>query len=267
MAGRVYSRVQQLAGAALARLKGADAAASELSTDKRTVRRWLAKAPEGWELTRDLAHARLQEQLASGKLNAVTLATVAGIGDRNLRYGELIRRREARRAEEQPEPEQPNPVREALAALDNDHRRLVVMWMDTIEIEEELALQRGEEPRRPPDDSEDSEAQMLAWVAGIAALTVEEVAARDAELNARQREIRDLIDAELQARNAPPDPPPPEPPQDGCGLTPSHRSRRLLSRLRASQRRPGPTALRVVSDQERSDPFSDYNPPSWRRDR
>jgi hypothetical protein len=88
----------KLAGVTLAKLKGADAAAAELKVDKRTIRRWLAAAPEdGWTLARDLAQARLQEQLATGKVAPSQLATIAGIADRNVRYGELLRRREANR--------------------------------------------------------------------------------------------------------------------------------------------------------------------------
>jgi hypothetical protein len=101
MPNRTYSMVTKLAGAALAKVKGADAAAAELRVDKRTVARWLNAAPEdGWTLARDLAQARLQEQLATGKLSASMLATVAGIADRNVRYGELLRQREARKAAE-----------------------------------------------------------------------------------------------------------------------------------------------------------------------
>jgi len=73
---------RKLAGAALAKLKGADAAAAELKVDKRTIRRWLKAAPEdGWELARDLAQARLQEALATRKVSPTQLATIAGIAE------------------------------------------------------------------------------------------------------------------------------------------------------------------------------------------
>ena len=60
MPNRTYSTVQRLAGAALGKLLGPDAAATQLKVDKRTVQRWLKAAPEdGWAPARDLAQARL----------------------------------------------------------------------------------------------------------------------------------------------------------------------------------------------------------------
>lgn len=99
MPNKTYSHSQKLAGAALGRVLGIEAAAAELKVDKRTIERWLKAAPQdGWTLARDLAQARLQEQLATGKVAPSQLATIAGIADRNVRYGELIKQREAKRS-------------------------------------------------------------------------------------------------------------------------------------------------------------------------
>jgi hypothetical protein len=115
MPNRHYSIGQRLAGAVLARLKGTEAAADELKMDRRTIRRWLAAAPEdGWTLARDLAQARLQEALATGRLAPSQLATIAGIAERNVRYGELLRQREQRKAAEA-EPAEPEPDEVTLA--------------------------------------------------------------------------------------------------------------------------------------------------------
>lgn len=136
MPGRTYSIAQKLAGAVLAKLKGADAAATELNTDRRTIRRWLAAAPDdGWTLARDLAQARLQEQLATGRVTPAQLATIAGISERNVRYGELLRQREARRAGEQElEQEQPDSIHDAIQALTDEQQSLMAATL-RLEIE------------------------------------------------------------------------------------------------------------------------------------
>jgi hypothetical protein len=88
-----YSPEQMREAVALARVVGAEVAAETLGMDARTVRGWLAKAgdpPElqgsasQWTQALELAQAKLASKIASGKLTAVQLATVAGIAERNL---------------------------------------------------------------------------------------------------------------------------------------------------------------------------------------
>jgi hypothetical protein len=138
---RSYSLSQKLAGAALARQLGAGAAASQLKVDKRTVQRWLKAAPEdGWTLARDLAQARLQEHLATGKVAPSQLATIAGIADRNVRYAQLIARREASReaAAAEAEPSAEERARAAFAALSGELRTWAkqhyVLWVELLHL-------------------------------------------------------------------------------------------------------------------------------------
>jgi len=90
---KAYSHEQVREAVALARVVGAEVAAETLGMDARTVRGWLAKAgdpPElqgsasQWSQALELAQAKLGSKIASGKLTAVQLATVAGIAERNL---------------------------------------------------------------------------------------------------------------------------------------------------------------------------------------
>jgi hypothetical protein len=218
---------QKLAGAVLARLKGADAAATELQTDRRTIRRWLAAAPDdGWTLARDLAQARLQEQLATGKVNAAQLATVAGIAERNVRYGELLRQREARRQGEQAmEQPQANPIRDAIDTLDDRRQRLMRDALDLEVQTRSLAEARGEsrpEPDPEPMTEEDGDSTLLEWIAWLAAMSDEAVEAEDKEVRAKlkalEAERMAIVDRDRQ-QSAPPLPAPvapvapPEPPK------------------------------------------------------
>jgi hypothetical protein len=88
-----YTSAQKREAVALARVAGAEAAAEALGIDPRTVRGWLARAgdpPElegnaaAWQRAFDLAHAKVEGFLASGKASAVQAATIMGIAQRNL---------------------------------------------------------------------------------------------------------------------------------------------------------------------------------------
>jgi hypothetical protein len=89
-----YSSAQKREAVALARITGAEAAAASLGIDPRTVRKWAAQAGDApglegnaaaWQRAFDLAHAKVEGILASGKASAVTAATIMGIAQRNLR--------------------------------------------------------------------------------------------------------------------------------------------------------------------------------------
>jgi hypothetical protein len=88
-----YTPEQMREAVALARVASAEVAAETLGMDVRTVRKWLSAAgdpPElqgsasQWSQALELAQAKLSAKLASGKVTAVQLATVAGIAERNL---------------------------------------------------------------------------------------------------------------------------------------------------------------------------------------
>jgi hypothetical protein len=96
-----YTGAQKREAVALARVAGIEAAADSLRIDPRTVRGWVAQAgdpPEldgnaaAWQRAFDLAHAKVEGILASGKASAVTAATIMGIAQRNIRDLERDRR-------------------------------------------------------------------------------------------------------------------------------------------------------------------------------
>lgn len=202
MAGRSYSVVQKLAGAALARLRGEEHAASELKVDRATVRRWLKAAPEdGWALARDLAQARLQEQLATGKVNASQLATVAGIAERNVRYGELLRQREQRKQGEATAGPELSPIAEAAAQLPEERVRYVTR-----------ALRFSEHHDANPEAAELSEQeferQFLAWLGTVGAWTDEEFVQAQAELQVEIEAAGPKPQSADGSPDAAPEPPP-----------------------------------------------------------
>src|SRR6188472_3971409 len=78
---------------ALARVMGAEAAGKQLGIDHRRIVVWAQETgqPLGlelpastWEILRDLAVTKTTSLIASGKANAVTVATIAGIAQRNV---------------------------------------------------------------------------------------------------------------------------------------------------------------------------------------
>ena len=112
----------------LARLAGIDTAVDTFGIDRRTVRGWVKGEPppdDQWTAVRDVLLARGAELAAKGETKGlVQTLTAAGISERNVRYGQLIARREARR-EQADAPAEANPVRAAIDALDDSRRRLM----------------------------------------------------------------------------------------------------------------------------------------------
>ena len=109
MTSKAYTRATRMAATFLAKMNGADAAATAFGIDPRTLRSWLqtVEIPDDqWTAIRDVLLARGAEMAALGKTAGLpAVLTGAGISDRNVRYGVLIARREARRTEDE------NPAR------------------------------------------------------------------------------------------------------------------------------------------------------------
>lgn len=197
MPARHHSRATRLAATFLARLASPEVAATTFRVDVRTVRGWQAGSVElpddEWTAIRDVLRARGAEMAAKGDVKGlVQTLTAAGISDRNVRYGELIARREARRAGEQGEQEQPDPVRAAVLALSADRQRFL---RDALHLEiatrnaaEDPTLNAGADPS-PSDD--EAEARLLAWIAEVAAMPDEQIAAGSEAVRARLRELQE----------------------------------------------------------------------------
>ena len=100
--GRVgYTKAQMAEAVALAKIIGAEAAATQLGIGNwRTVRRWMVKAgndmdehlatPDEWKKIGDLAKARGMAWLASGKASGPQLLIAAGIAERNTRAPAVV---------------------------------------------------------------------------------------------------------------------------------------------------------------------------------
>jgi len=100
--GRVgYTKAQMAEAVALAKIIGAEAAATQLGIGNwRTVRRWMVKAgndmdehlatPDEWRKIGDLAKARGMAWLASGKASGPQLLIAAGIAERNTRAPAVV---------------------------------------------------------------------------------------------------------------------------------------------------------------------------------
>ena len=135
-----YSHATRLAATFLAKLNGADAAATAFGIDPRTVRSWMGTVEvpdDSWTAIRDVLLARGAEMAALGKTAGLpAILTGAGISDRNVRYGQLIARREARREDTATETlpqrrrkawhlfEYPNSGTERVAVVEEDEHRL-----------------------------------------------------------------------------------------------------------------------------------------------
>src|SRR4051795_12064520 len=92
MPGKGYTPAQRAEAVALASVIGAEAAGQQLAIPWRSIRRWSEQAgnapelaaPSGsWAELMRLAIARTTAAVAGGKLNATTVATIAGIAARN----------------------------------------------------------------------------------------------------------------------------------------------------------------------------------------
>jgi transposase-like protein len=89
-----YSREQKHEAIALGRTMGAEAAAEQLHILPRTIRKWMEAAGDPpelagnasvWQRHFDLASARVERFLTTGKVTAVQAATIAAIAARNMR--------------------------------------------------------------------------------------------------------------------------------------------------------------------------------------
>lgn len=87
-----YSPERKAEAVALAAVVGAEVAGQQLGIDHRTIRRWAEAAGSSvadtidapsWERLGALALARAEAMVATGKLTAIQLATMAGIAKRN----------------------------------------------------------------------------------------------------------------------------------------------------------------------------------------
>jgi hypothetical protein len=95
MARTAYSSADRAAAVTLARVIGAEAASKQLRLetakpyDKRSIRGWMAEFPDlpieasDWRKPADLALARATSMIATGRMTAVQVATVAAIATRN----------------------------------------------------------------------------------------------------------------------------------------------------------------------------------------
>lgn len=88
-----YNTQQKLEAVALGRVIGSDAAGKQLGIDPRTIVKWMSKAgdvpelagnPGQWQRLLDLAQARTEAALATGRVTAIQAATIAGIAQRNV---------------------------------------------------------------------------------------------------------------------------------------------------------------------------------------
>jgi hypothetical protein len=170
------------------------------------------KRPSGWTLARDLAQARLHEQLATGKVNASQLATVAGIAERNVRYGELLRQREARRAAEQAvEPEERDEIYEAANALPEERQR----WLGDALRHELLRRDiRGRDGNTVEVEAHIEEVDLLAYIQGVGAWTDDEFATERTVLDAAMAGLSTVEHPVIPPRPQPTAPLPAEPPQE-----------------------------------------------------
>lgn len=185
MGTRRHSEATRRAGAALARLLGADQAAKVMGVDRTTLRDWVKLYPseDDWSVVSELAGAQLVERLARGEIrDPKALAVVKGVAERNRRAAELIARREAKREAEQAEPEA-DPVQAAVDALRDDQQDLVAAQVN-------LELQRRLSPKHEPSVTQgDDQQRVLDWMAAIAAMSERKVAA---ELKRAQRALEKL---------------------------------------------------------------------------
>jgi hypothetical protein len=218
--GNGISQARRLAGVALARIIGVKAAARALGVDPRSVSSWLdANADadhdeQAWQAAQALAQERMLAGLTKGDARGLTAwATAAGIASRNVRYAQLIARREQRRSAEQEQPaESEPPWRSKVDAMSWERHRLMSALIDLAD------AQRTDEQTREMSEDE-ANAAMEAWVDGIAALSEDEAerATVDAERELSELEAKAAAESRqlAQQRRTIPEPPqsPPPPPE------------------------------------------------------
>jgi hypothetical protein len=187
-----YTEADKLAAVFLAQQAGPEAAATALGIDPRSVRDWsksITLPDDQWTAIRDVLIARGSVMAAKGTTTglAATL-TGAGIAERNVRYGQLIARRERRKAEEDKPPE-PNPIRVQLDRLDVPRGRLMRDEIDALALRRELGLDDCPES----ESSDEAHAEIVtAWVDDLLGMTDAQVAQRAVALEAEYRELNRL---------------------------------------------------------------------------
>lgn len=225
---RAHTRATRMAATFLAKQNGADAAATAFGIDPRTVRSWLqtVEIPDDqWTAIRDVLLARGAEMAALGKTAGLpAVLTGAGISDRNVRYGQLIARREAGRAGETcdcvlppawvPElhpkagtPEHAAAVWAIAAAKMSEPRRhfmdslrpLLARYIDHMDGDGGLDIPEAREATAAAlaGVPADGVGGLQAWIEG---LDDETLAARQALVDAAHTAYRDAIQGELQRR-------------------------------------------------------------------
>lgn len=170
------SQARRLAGMALARVIGNNAAARTIGVEPKTVASWLEADPDSdhdeqaWRAAQALAQERMLTGLAKGDPRGLAAwATAAGIASRNVRYSQLIARREQRREAEKPA--EPEPEAEWLTALDALDEVRTDLYAAKLRVE--LAKVRAGEPGDP--ESWQDDAAMLAHIQRLQALSDNEV--------------------------------------------------------------------------------------------
>jgi hypothetical protein len=170
-----YTSAQKREAVALARVAGIEAAAESLGIDPRTVRKWSAQAgdrPEldgnaaAWQRAFDLAHAKVEGFLASGKASAVTAATIMGIAQRNLRD---LERQQAKT----PQPDEPTSVEQAI----DEFEAIVGEAYPETDLSEIISILLAHDRLTEADDgprpSEDGQDVIESWLATLAGLVEE----------------------------------------------------------------------------------------------
>jgi hypothetical protein len=151
-----------------------------------------------------LAQQQLTERLAAGKVsNPVTLANIAGIASRKVRYSKLIQEREARRAAEEGKPA-PSPVQQLVADLPLERYRwactFIGLFIQRDQLLSLLASQEHEEWVASNEALQASAANGLAWWEQVRDAPDEQLPS----LDALKDEIRTLS-RELEERQPQPD--------------------------------------------------------------
>lgn len=152
-----------------------DDAAATLGVTPKAVREWIAADVPGdaWGDLERLFLAKAADRGGRDDTRGLPqLLTAAGIAARNVRYGQLIARREARKAEEAKaaEPEAMTPEQKAIAALPDDRRRWLASYCFTAL---EAIDRHGERDGNGTTSPEELDAA-LGRVTGMLGRTVEE---------------------------------------------------------------------------------------------
>lgn len=198
MAGKSHSRATKLAAVFLARESGVDAAADAFGIDRNTIRRWLAAVElpaDQWEAIQEVLLARGSELAAKGQTAGLTATlTGAGIASRNVRYGKLIERRDARKADQAAAAAGPEKTASELAihALPVERKRWLRDFMAL-----HIDLNRYRHPDQLPPDPETgtglSDERRAEWVRFIEWSGTAPLAELDAKVEKVMAQIREAV--------------------------------------------------------------------------